>query len=174
MRKEDCFYLGKIVSKHSYKGEVLIKLDTDQPELYEKMESVFVALDHGLVPFFVERARLHKTALLRVQFEDVRDEATADSLLGKEVFLPLTMLPELKGKQFYYHEVIGFQVEDKSHGPIGVISGVNEHAAQALLEVTHKDATILIPITDDIISEVDRKNKIMHVSTPEGLIDLYL
>ena len=174
MRKEDCFYLGKIVSKHSYKGEVLIKLDTDQPELYDTMESVFVALNHGLVPFFIERSRLHKTALLRVQFEDVRDEAAADSLLGKEIFLPLSQLPKLSGNKFYFHEVIGFSVEDENHGHIGEITGVNDGTAQALLEISFNSKEILIPITDTMITLVDRDNKVIKVSTPEGLIDLYL
>lgn len=174
MQKEDCFYLGKIVSKHSYKGEVLIKLDTDQPELYDNMESVFVALDHGLVPFFIERSRFHKTSLLRVQFEGVADEATADSLMGKEIFLPLTLLPKLSGNKFYFHEVIGFSVEDKVHGHIGKITGVIDTTAQALLEVDFDSKEILIPITDAIITLVDRKNKLVKVTTPEGLIDIYL
>ncbi len=174
MRKEDCFYLGKVVSKYSFKGELLVKLDTDEPERYENMESVLVSLGNNLVPFFIDRCRLHKSNLLRIDFEEVKDEPTADKLIGSELYLPLTMLPPLTGNRFYFHEVIGFTLMDEVYGDIGVIESVNDSASQDLFEVKKDDKELLIPISDDIITRVDRENKTIHVKTPEGLVDLYL
>lgn len=174
MRKEDCFYLGKVVSKYSYKGEVLVKLDTDEPEIYENMESIFVSIRGTLVPFFIDKCRLHKSALLRIDFEDVKDEDSADRILGAELYLPLTMLPKLEGNKFYYHEVIGFTMQDSVHGDIGIVTGVNDTTSQALFEVEKNGKELLVPLTDEILNKVDRKNKTLFVSTPEGLVDLYL
>lgn len=174
MRKEDCFYLGKIVSKYSYKGEVLVKLDTDEPELYENLESVFVSLRNNLVPFFINKCRLHKSSLLRIDFEEVSSEDDADKVMGSELFLPLTFLPELTGNKFYFHEVIGFTLVDAVHGDIGIIQSVNDSTSQALFEAEKEGKQLLIPINDDIITKVDRDDKIIHVTTPEGLVDLYL
>lgn len=174
MRKEDCFYLGKIVRKHSFRGEVVIKLDTDEPELYQNLESVFVALGNDLVPFFIETISLQKGNQLRIRFEDVENEADADAILGVEVYLPLKFLPKLTGNKFYFHEIINFDIEDVNYGYVGVIEGVNDSSAQPLFEVNSNGVDVFIPMIDDFIKKVDRENNKIIVETPEGLIDLYL
>jgi 16S rRNA processing protein RimM len=174
MRKEECFYLGKIAKKFSFKGEVLIYLDTDEPELYENMESVFVEFNNNLVPFFIENSSLHKNDFLRVRFEDVNNEEEADKILGLPVYLPLKMLPKLTGNKFYFHEVIGFKVEDKRLGIVGEIQSINDSSAQPLFEVLNDDVEILIPMIDHFLVKIDRDNKKVIMDLPEGLIEMYL
>ncbi|MFT5215396.1 MAG: 16S rRNA processing protein RimM [Glaciecola sp.] len=174
MQKEDCFYLGKIVTKYSFKGELLAKLDTDQPELYEHLDAIFVQVRNNLIPFFVESSQLHKSDLLRVKFEDVDTEGDADALIKSELYLPLKFLPKLEGNKFYYHEVIGFKITDKTFGEIGIITAINDSTAQALFEVDRNGIDILIPMNDEFIIEVNRKTQTITVETPPGLIELYL
>ncbi|MBE7691819.1 16S rRNA processing protein RimM [Tenacibaculum finnmarkense] len=173
MQKEDCFYLGKIVKKHSFKGEVVIKLDTDEPDLYENLESVFVDLGNNLVPFFIEKSTLSRSTMFRVKFEDVDTEADADAIMRAGIYLPLNLLPKLSGNKFYYHEVIGFTIVDKNFGEVGTLAYINDKAAQPLFEIENGDREIFIPMIDDFIKKVDRANKVIEVETPKGLIDIY-
>lgn len=174
MRKDECFYLGKIAKKFSFKGEVLCYLDTDEPEMYQNLESVFVQMNRNLVPFFIEQSSLHKDKFLRVKFEEVDSEAEAENLLGSELYLPLTMLPQLEGNQFYYHEIIGFKVIDQRLGDIGTIHSIIENTAQPLFELFKGEKQVLIPMIDDFIVEVNRSKKEITMNTPVGLVDLYL
>ena len=174
MQKKECFYLGKIVRKHSFRGEVVIKLDTDEPELYADLNAVFVDLGKNFLPFFIEKSLLQKGNQLRVKFEDVSTEADAEAILKADVYLPLNLLPKLTGNKFYYHEVIGFTIEDVNFGKVGIISGINDSTAQPLFEVYNGDTELLIPMIDAFIKKVDRKNKTITVETPEGLIEMYL
>jgi 16S rRNA processing protein RimM len=174
MDKSACFYLGKIVKKFSFKGEVLVKLDTDDPEQFTEMESVFVEQNQRLIPFFIQEVSLHKSNLLRIRFEEVDSEEAADALLKSELYLPLNMLPKLEGNKFYYHEIIGFAAVDNNFGTVGTITGINEHSAQALFEIDRKGTQVLIPITDQFIDRVDRQTKTIYLNTPPGLVELYL
>lgn len=174
MRKKDCFYLGKIAKKFSFKGEVLVYLDTDEPEMYTELESMFVDINGHLVPFFIEKASLHKEKFLRTKFEDIDSESDADDIVGKDVYLPLTALPKLEGNKFYYHEVIGFDAVDQRLGNFGTIVKISDNGVQALFEIQKGEALILVPLIDAFIVEVNRGNKSIVFNTPEGLIDLYL
>jgi len=175
MKKEDCFYLGLIVRKHSYKGEVVIKLDTDEPKLYTELNTVFIEINNKLLPFFIEKSLLQKENQLRVSFEDINNGEDADLLLKKPIYLPLTMLPKLEGNKFYYHEVIGFTIIDKSYGEVGIIKSINDTTTQDLFVIKNKDGKeLLIPLIDEFLVKVNRADKTIQVKTPEGLIDLYL
>lgn len=174
MKKEDCFYLGKIVKKYSFKGELLAKLDTDEPDLYDNLDAIFIDLRGNLIPFFVESSQLHKSDLLRIKFEDVDTEEDADALIKSNLYLPLELLPALEGDKFYFHEVIGFTVKDKNFGDVGIIKSINDSTAQALFEIDRNGIEILIPMNDEFIVNVNREQKTIEVNTPDGLIDLYL
>ena len=174
MTKDQCFYLGHIVSKFSFKGELQIKLDTDEPELYEHQESIFVDYRNKLIPFFVEKSNLQKSNLLRVKLEEVDEEADADDLLKRDVYLPLTELPPLGENKFYYHEIIGYKAIDASKGEIGEIKFVNDQTMQALFFIDFNGKEIIIPVNDRFITKVDKDEKIIYFETPEGLIDMYL
>ena len=174
MQIKDCFYLGKIVKKYSFKGELLVKLDTDEPEIFKNLESVFISLRNNLIPFFVDSCKLHKSQLLRIKFEDVDTEEDAEALLKSDLYLPLSILPTLSGNKFYYHEVTGFTVIDENFGEVGVIDNINDTGAQELFVIDRNGTEILIPLNDQFIKKVDREQKQIIVNTPEGLIDLYL
>ncbi|MBL4705172.1 MAG: 16S rRNA processing protein RimM [Flavobacteriales bacterium] len=175
MKKEDCFELGHITKPRSFKGEVIIYLDTDSLEEYLEMESVFVEINQQLVPFFIEDIRPHKSNNIRVKFEGIDSESDAKALVKKKLFLPLTLLPELDTQDFYHHEVIGFNVEDKQHGDIGVIADIVESNTNPIFKIEHPSGQeILIPVADNFIEKVNKEEKRIFVNCPEGLIELYL
>jgi len=174
MEIRDCFYLGKITKKYSFKGELIINLDTDEPEIYKDLKSIFININGKLIPFFIEKSTFQKKSALRIKFEDVNSEEEASSMINKEAYLPLEDLPKLKGKKFYYHEIIGYNVVDSNYGDIGLIIKVDDKSLQSIFVVENKGKQILIPINDNIIETINRKNKTIYISAPNGLIDLYL
>jgi len=175
MKKEEAYYLGKIVKKYGLKGELLAKIDTDDAESYKNLESIYLETRGKLIPFFLNKTSLHKATTLRFDFEDVHSMEDADALIGKSIYLPLNTLPELTGNKFYYHEVIGYQAIDQKLGEIGVITAVNDYGPQAVFVIKNKnEKEILIPVSDRFIQKVNRKDKNITFETPEGLIDIYL
>jgi 16S rRNA processing protein RimM len=174
MLKDDFFELGVLSRKHGFKGGLIAKIDTDFPERYENLESVFLETDGTLVPFFIADCQLLPSGTLRIQFEGIQTEQDAERLLGTKLFLPIAALPKLSGKQFYFHEVVNYGVIDATHGPIGLIKLVLDRPPQPVFVIQNLDKEILIPAVDEFIVRIDREEKNIYLHTPEGLIDLYL
>lgn len=173
MRKEDCFYLGTITRRHGLKGNLLIKMDTDQPEAYQKLESILVEFNRELVPFFLQSSKIYKDDILNILPETINQEQI-DQLKGRDVYLPLTLLPPLSGKQFYYHEVEGFEIQKPDGTSAGIIQRVNDRVPQPYFISKLQDTEINIPVVKDWIIEVNREEKKLIIDFPEGLLEVFL
>jgi len=174
MNENNYYYLGKVTRKFSFKGELIVFLDTDTPSHYYGLKKIFLKVDNSYIPYFISKISKYKNNSVRVKFEDVNNESEAMELINYEIFLPMEELPKLEGKKFYYHEVIGFKVIDINHGEIGEITHINDQTPQHLFVVKSSGKEILIPINDDFILDLDRINKIVNLKIPEGLLKIYM
>lgn len=173
MKTENCFELGYVSKPHGIAGEVQVNIESENPELYKELESVFVEINRKLIPFFIENINVTaKKAILK--FEDVSSLDEATDLVGKKLFLPLDLLPELEEGQFYYHDIIDFQVLDDNKGVLGTVKEIVENPGNDLIIMEFQGNEVLIPITEKIVYKADYNNKQVLVNLPEGLLDLYL
>ncbi|MFP4090787.1 MAG: ribosome maturation factor RimM, partial [Cyclobacteriaceae bacterium] len=76
--------------------------------------------------------------------------------------------------QFYFHEIIGFRIEDELLGTLGSVKDVYEAGPQTLLAMDYQQQEVLIPLTDEIVTKVDKAQQTVYTRLPEGLLDIYL
>ena len=100
MQKKDCYFLGYISKIIGTNGEVAIFIDADNPSKYNNLKYILVEINEQLIPYFISSIKINGSSA-RVLFEDVDSTEKAQSLTSKQLFLPLEMLPELKGNKFY-------------------------------------------------------------------------
>lgn len=174
MNKADCFNLGYVAKLHGFKGEVSLFFDVTNPAEYANLDSVFIDVNGLLTPFFVEHIKMRDKGFAQVKFEGVNSEIDAKTILRKELYLPIELLPELEGNHFYDHEIIGFEVIDESYGTVGTVQQVVDYKVNPLIQIQNGTKEVLLPLIDGLIKEVDRAEKKLHVKAPEGLIQLYL
>jgi len=173
MKIDDCFQLGYIIKPHGVQGTFTVYLDSDNPDYYGKLESVYIGYQQKLIPFFIDHIQI-KGNKATLKLRDVDNLELANRYKGCAIFLPLKMLPALEDHQFYYHEVVGFSVADSNYGKLGVIRTIYEANGNDLFAIEYKGREVLVPIRDEFIIEFDKKAKSILVNLPDGLLDIYL
>jgi 16S rRNA processing protein RimM len=173
--KENSFFLAKVFKTHGINGSVFVKFDADDTQQYNELESVFLEINKKLIPFFIEDIRVVSEDNAIIKFWDVNSEQDALEIIGAALYLPDSFLPQLlDNKDYYFHELKGLRVVDIKRGDIGIAVDVIEYPHHKVLEVDKDGTEILIPISDEIILSIERKDNKLNVNCPEGLLEVYL
>lgn len=172
IKKEECLFLGLLVKPHAAKGAGIVLLSDFKAEEIKKKGSVFIRIDGLLVPFFIEAFSVRTSDSIIVKFEGIDDEAGIREYCGNEVYVLPGQISRKKMKETGINPVKGFRVLDKRAGYVGIAGDVVDIAQNPLLQVNNEGKEYLIPMHKNIIIEINRKEKLLTIDTPEGLFDL--
>lgn len=173
--KKNCTPVGFVQKPHGIKGEVIVIFDNEFGETIESAEYFFAEIDGGLVPFFIseEGLRFRNNESAIIKFDLVNSQVKAKELLGCKLFVFNDDIIETEVTEID-SELIGMMVIDNKSGEIGTISRIDDFSGNVVITVVHPRAEILIPLSDNIILNIDKENKKLFLDCPVGLIDIYL
>jgi 16S rRNA processing protein RimM len=170
--------IGRIGRPHGIRGEVVIGVRTDEPDLRFAVGAV---LDASRSPgdepaggqLTVASTRWHSGQLL-VAFAGVADRTAAAELTGTWLSVDSSQLSEIPDPdEFRDHELIGLSVRTSAGDPVGVVTDVL-HYGQDLLVVRRADGQegeALVPFVKAIVPEVDVDAGVLVIDPPPGLLD---
>lgn len=170
--KDEVIKIGKLQKPYGIKGE--ISLVFDKPAYADiDTEFYFLDIDSILVPFLVEEITFITDTDARVKFEDINSETRAAKFVNLHVFLLRKQVSEnLNDEKNDWNFFIGYTVFDQHYRDLGKIESVDAATINVLFIVKKADEEYLIPATEDFITEVNDRQKIIHMNLPEGLVDM--
>ncbi len=163
--------IGVITKPHSYRGAVVIRLNSVLPEDFENAESLFLLVEGRAVPFIIESVELFRNDSLIVVFKGYETTEKISEFVG------CTVLEEEDGKSpgkiAYQNLLTGFSLYDEDDRFRGTIISVSEGRYQWLATVkSDRGTTFLLPIHEDLIRSFDEKGTRVVMVIPDGIEDI--
>ncbi|GAA0518824.1 ribosome maturation factor RimM [Saccharopolyspora subtropica] len=173
-REPETLAVGRIVRPHGVRGELVVQVLTDSPELRFAPGSVLGLQRRGAERaenLTVTAARPHAGRLL-LRAEGVEGRDAAEELRGALLTVSSDELePTEDPDEFHDHELVGLRVVDTSGAEVGEVHEVVHTPAGELLAVrTADDRETLVPFVAEIVPEVDLEAGRLVVDPPEGLL----
>ena len=169
IKEQEVYKIGIIGKAHGVKGELSIQIDDD---VFDRVDAEYLVLklDGIFVPFFMEEYRFKSDSVVLVKFEGVDTQERARELTGVEVFFPRELAEQDEETELSYAALVGYTLIDNNSGkPVGTIAYVDEQTINIMFEL--EDGR-LIPASEELIVDVDQKNRTITLDIPEGILDL--
>jgi 16S rRNA processing protein RimM len=172
--------VGRIGRPHGVRGDVVVGVRTDEPELRFAPGSRLDTDPVGVGPLTVAGSRWHSGDLL-VRFAEISDRTAAAELGGTWLLVDSAVLGALDDPdEFRDADLVGLLVRTVDGTVVGTVADVLHHG-QDVLAIDPAGASgpagaraeqILIPFVKAIVPEVDIAGGVLVIDPPEGLLDL--
>ena len=159
--------IAQVLKSNGTDGELLISFFDVSPEDIDLQEPVFIPFDGLPVPFYFESFIQRGTGRALVRLTGVNSLRDADELAGRPILAD------------YFEEeaedsVVGWTVYDGNGTRLGVVTDYEDIPGNTCLWVEREGSRKqqLIPLHEDLVLGMDKKNGTLTLSIPDGLLDL--
>ncbi len=169
-KPEDLVAVARLHRPHGLRGE--IRAERISPEVLDfaalvTQRKVWLRGKEGnFRGIRVLSLRTHQKTFL-LTLEGIEERTAADALRGGELCILREDLPSLPEGWIWEKDLIGYEVEDATRGPIGAAAGLYAISDRHVLQVARADGTeIDIPWTKGLILSVESKTRKINVALP--------
>ena len=163
--------LGRITKPHGIRGEVKVYPFSGQPENFLNYHKILLGDENNekRIPHKVVKTRVQGNQVL-VQLERCTTRTEAEALIGWQVWVHHSELPELESDEFYLMELEGKKVVTIDGLELGEVSGVLTTNAHDILAITGTNQEYLVPVQKDFIVRIGDDEVVLDV--PPGLLEI--
>tara|TARA_B110000014_G_C20086714_1_gene568465 strand:- start:1025 stop:1537 length:513 start_codon:yes stop_codon:yes gene_type:complete len=163
--------IGTIITKHGFNGSLILKISGKYSNNLSIVDFLFIEINKKHIPFKLDSIKTFKNKSYKIKFNEVNDDAYANQLISKSVFIKSNDYPDLKKETNIYSAIINFSAFN-NEAKIGEIININENLPQPVFEINYKSKIVMVPIHEDLIIKIDKENKNIFLRIPDGLLDI--
>ncbi|MBS7352879.1 MAG: 16S rRNA processing protein RimM [Muribaculaceae bacterium] len=160
--------IGQYNKPHGIAGELSATFPLGA-DVLEGVSAIISPMDGILVPFFIEKMRGKSNHTLLLTIAGIDSEDKAKRMVNKPIFALRCEVPETD--EVYCDYFIGFSIEDEDGNVVGDITDIDDTTENALFVVDADGNQIFVPISENLILEIDDEKKVIIMELPQGLID---
>ena len=131
--EKDLICIGVVAGVHGLKGAVKIKSFMENQEDILSFGPVFDSTFRD--SYKITLVCKNKKGIV-AHLSGIEDRNAAESIKGLELYIPREVLPELNEDEFYYHDLVGLDVDDLEDNRIGKVITVDNFGAGDIIEVS--------------------------------------
>ncbi len=166
------FKIGKLVASFGLDGQLILEHSLGKKTSLKGLENIFIEeKKDSFLPYFVESAKIKNEKEVYIKLEGISVKEATKHLIKKEVWLN-----EEDFKKFAANAApisfLGFTIVNDNE-EIGEINEVIEQPHQVLCKIILNGKEALIPLHENSLEKIDKKNRKLFVNLPEGLLDIY-
>lgn len=134
-------------------------------------KALFIDMDGSRVPFMIKEIKENNQVF--VKLDEIEDPQQASQLSSKEIYLHVDEISlDNEDHLPQESELLNFKVTDQNGIAKGQIINVIENPHQILVEVQGDEKVFMMPLHENLIIDLNPKQKSIQVEIPEGLDEI--